>query len=320
MNDFDGRVVKYLACHAIIIVVLPHLRWDDNCAQVRLSRRVVFQGHRHSLHLFVSLIRDFPDFCGIEVQNLIDELLIELLQHFLERSVYLLWAHVHFDLRQLSDNWLVLALVNAFERSEHGEHVVTFLIFLDRLHCWIVILLVAKKHVIEQWALAGEERTGDLKRFGVPELAFKFALFLDLGLEVGGARLQQESHLRAHAEVRHDQDGEFAEERVPAQLHLVAALVEELLHGERLDLHDIADIQIVDPLVLVEEAEHAAHVRLLLLVLPLRVLVLRRPLLTFLILKRIRLLLLLFVLLFCRYFRVDDSAANFAHNWVHFER
>lgn len=40
----------------------------------------------------------------------------------------------------------------------------------------------------------------------------------------------------------------------------------KLLHRERLDLHYVANIQIEDPLVLVEEAEDAAHVRRLLFI------------------------------------------------------
>ena len=96
----------------------------------------------------------------------------------------------------------------------------------------------------------------------MPEFAHLFSLFLNFWLVVLGSGLEQEAHLRTHAEVGHRQYAELAEKRVPAQFDLILVLLEELLHRYRLDLHDVADVQIVDPLVLVEEAEHTAHVGL----------------------------------------------------------
>ena len=87
----------------------------------------------------------------------------------------------------------------------------------------------------------------------MPIFAFKLALFLNFWFQILGPGLEQESHFSAHTEVGYDKDGEFTKERVSAELSLVIDLVEELLHRYRLDLHNVANIQIVNPLVLIEE-------------------------------------------------------------------
>ena len=97
----------------------------------------------------------------------------------------------------------------------------------------------------------------------MPTFTFKLPLFLDLWLQILRTRLQQEAHLSAHAEVRHNQDGQFAEERVSTQLQLITRLMQKLFHRDGLNLHDVANIQIEDPLVLIEEAQDTSHVRLL---------------------------------------------------------
>ena len=80
MDDFNGRVVEQLtSSHAAVIVIVLRLRWDDNSTEVCLGWRAVFDGNRCSLYLFVGLICYFPDFRGIEVQNLINKLIVKLL-------------------------------------------------------------------------------------------------------------------------------------------------------------------------------------------------------------------------------------------------
>lgn len=104
------------------------------------------------------------------------------------------------------------------------------------------MLLVAQEHVVQQGALAWQESAGDLKGFGMPELAFQLPLLLYFWLEVLGPRLEQEAHLSAHAEVGHYEDGQFVEERVPTHLKLIIRLVHEVFHGDWLNLHYVADI------------------------------------------------------------------------------
>ena len=110
------------------------------------------------------------------------------------------------NLRQGPHNGLILGLFDTLERPEYREYIIALFIFLDRLHAWIVVLLITEKDVIEQRALAWKESARDFEGFGVPEFALKLPLPLDFRLEVLGAGLDKESHLSAHAEVGHDED------------------------------------------------------------------------------------------------------------------
>lgn len=46
----------------------------------------------------------------------------------------------------------------------------------------------------------------------------------------------------------------------PGEFHLEGAAAQEVLHGEGRDLHDVADVQAVDPLLLVQVAQQVLHV------------------------------------------------------------
>jgi len=125
------------------------------------------------------------------------------------------------------------------------------------------MLLVGEKDVVQKRTLTGKEGTCNFKSFCMPKFADLLTFFLNFWFVVLSSRLQQETHFSAHAEIGNCQDGELVEEGVPAQLYFILVLLEELLHRDWLDLHDIAYIQIVDPLVLVKEAKYTPHVGLL---------------------------------------------------------
>ena len=94
----------------------------------------------------------------------------------------------------------------------------------------------------------------------MPELAFELSFLLYFWLQVLSPRLKQESHLSAHAEVWHNQNWEFSEERVSAELHLVICLLKKVFHADRLDLHNIADVEVINPLILIQKPKHTTHV------------------------------------------------------------
>jgi len=119
--------------------------------------------------------------------------------------------------------------------------------------------------MIQQRTLARKESAGDLKSFGMPIFAFQLALFLNFWFQILGSGLQQKAHFGTHAEVSNDQDGKLGKEGVPAQFAFVICFGEKFFHCYGLNLHNVANIQIVNPLVLVQKAEHAPHIRLLLL-------------------------------------------------------
>lgn len=119
------------------------------------------------------------------------------------------------------------------------------------------MLLVAQQDVLKEWALTREEGAGDLETLRVPIFTLVLAFLLDRVLVVLASRVQQEPHLRAHAEVAHSEDAQFLEEGVARKLGLVARLLQEVgLHGDRADLHDVPNVQVLNPLVLIQKAQH----------------------------------------------------------------
>ena len=95
-------------------------------------------------------------------------------------------TQVDFDLGQCADYGLVLGLIDALERPQHGQDIVVLLVLLDRLHARIVVLLVAEEHVVEERALAWKESTGDFEGLRMPEFAFQLSVFLYFWLKVLG--------------------------------------------------------------------------------------------------------------------------------------
>ena len=119
------------------------------------------------------------------------------------------------------------------------------------------MLLVAHEDVRHERALARQEGDGHLDGLAVPVLRVLAleALLLDDLLQ-----LMQEAVLRAHAEVADRKEAHLLEEELARQLQLDRRLRQEVLQGERRYLHDVADIEAVDPLRLVQVAQNVLHV------------------------------------------------------------
>lgn len=101
----------------------------------------------------------------------------------------------------------------------------------------------------------------------MPILTFVFTFLSYLWFKILTPRVQQESHLCAHTEVPNNHVTEFLEEAVSLKFCFVSVLSEEIV-GKRdgVDLHDVSDIQILDPFVLVQKSEDRSHVWHLLLI------------------------------------------------------
>jgi hypothetical protein len=79
-------------------------------------------------------------------------------------------------------------------------------------------------------------------------LALKALLLDDL------FQLVQESVLRAHTEVADGEEAHLFEEELARKLQLDSRLRQEVLQGERRYLHDIANVETIYPLRLVQVA------------------------------------------------------------------
>lgn len=117
--------------------------------------------------------------------------------------------------------------------------------------------------MIEERALAGQERTCDVQRFDVPVLLLQLSFLLGLWLHQSLPLLDDETHLCGHAEVRDDEQLKLFQEGLARQLQFIARRLHEVSHSYWLDLHDVADVQIEDPLILVQKAEHSPHIDLI---------------------------------------------------------
>lgn len=95
----------------------------------------------------------------------------------------------------------------------------------------------------------------------MPVLALELSLALDWRGKVLFPTLQDEPHLSGHTEVGDTEKRDLLKEGLSGQLALVASLGKHVcLEAHWLQLHDVADVEGVHPLVLVEEAKHRVHV------------------------------------------------------------
>eukprot|EP00354_Favella_ehrenbergii_P003012 CAMPEP_0170453494 /NCGR_PEP_ID=MMETSP0123-20130129/2059_1 /TAXON_ID=182087 /ORGANISM="Favella ehrenbergii, Strain Fehren 1" /LENGTH=129 /DNA_ID=CAMNT_0010715889 /DNA_START=3398 /DNA_END=3786 /DNA_ORIENTATION=- len=72
--------------------------------------------------------------------------------------------------------------------------------------------------------------------------------------------LMQKAELCAHTEVGDGQEAQLFEHELARQLNLNRCGREEVLQGERSNLHDVANVERVDPLVLVQVSQDVLHV------------------------------------------------------------
>ena len=128
----------------------------------------------------------FSDLFRVVIHNLVDLLLFILAQELLDRD-RCTWTHVYLNLRQATNDRLVLALLNSFEGSEHTQYISTLLVFFDRLQSGIVMLLVGEKDVIQKRTLTRQEGARDFKCLRMPEFALQLSLFLNFWLQVLGS-------------------------------------------------------------------------------------------------------------------------------------
>lgn len=126
-----------------------------------------------------------------------------------------------------------------------------------------MVFLVTQQNVVHQRALAWQERTCNFKCFCMPELALLLSLFLHLRLQIIRSRLQKETHFSAHAKVGDRNNRKLLQKVVPRQLHLIPILLQKLFHLKWLNLHNVSNVHIENPFVLVQKTKHRSHVRFL---------------------------------------------------------
>jgi len=151
--------------------------------------------------------------------------------------------------------------------SQYWNQIYCSLVLFYCLTRRVMMLLVAQKNMLKKWAFTRKKSAGNLKALSVPIFTFNFALLFDLRLQVLTSRVQQKPHLCRHAEVAHREDAQLFEEWVPWKFNFIALDLQKVcLHLQRTNLHYVPNIQILNPFILIEKTEYAAHVWLIIFV------------------------------------------------------
>ena len=173
-------------------------------------------------------------------------------------------AQCNVELAILADDGLKLGLIDALLRPNHSQVVrfmVTSVLVIDRfvlgdrsLHQRMVFL-VGRVYVCDERALTRQKAARDLKRLSVPKLALR----LDIGWLEGRVRercfvvfrVGQKSQFRGHAEVGHGEVADLFQNRIATQLQIDLLRRVQVVDGQWRDLHDVADVEQVQPLTLI---------------------------------------------------------------------
>ena len=149
------------------------------------------------------------------------------------------------------------ARVNSIDLTDDTDVLVLVLVFWYD-HVWRgMVLFITHQNVRDEWAFTRKERYGHLNGFSVPVLrVFPFeSLFLNFFLQ-----LVQESIFCAHAEVAHGKEAHFFKDKFTWKFQLYWRLTQEILQCQWWNLHDISDVQTVNPFTLVQIAKNVFHI------------------------------------------------------------
>ena len=123
--------------------------------------------------------------------------LIKTLAEGAQRNLSDVDVHVLY----LTNDWLVLWVLDSLERTQHREDIFLLFVFINRLHGWVVMLLVTQENVIEKWTFTRQEGASDIQCLDMPVLLFKFFFFLCFGFHEAWTWLDYEPELCGNAEI-----------------------------------------------------------------------------------------------------------------------
>ena len=119
-----------------------------------------------------------------------------------------------------------------------------------------VVLGVGLGNVGDERALGGEVVSAEEDGLGVPQLGALFELFLGLGFL--GVELHHHAHLRGDREEGHRHQHQLLQHRVLLELVVLSQVLQQFRCGYRVQVHDVADFEVVDPVVELAHAQHVA--------------------------------------------------------------
>ena len=125
-----------------------------------------------------------------------------------------------------------------------------------------MVLLVAQEDVVQQRTIARQKRASNIQGHRVPQLAL-LGFLLDrevLELAYLILELYDEPDLSRRAEVANDEEAYHLEKAVPRQALFIPSHLRQILQLQWANLHYVADIEVLDPLCLVQEAQDVPQV------------------------------------------------------------
>lgn len=155
-------------------------------------------------------------------------------------------------------NRLMFVRLDTLQRPDNFQVVFVFFVFVDDLLRRRMMLLIAHQYVVDQRSLARQETARHFERLAVHELRLA-----SLDNRVDGRvffHLHDETQLGRDSKVRDGEKSNFLEHKFSAELVLDARRRVDVLHRQRRDLHDVADVEAPDPVGLVQVAEQVPHV------------------------------------------------------------
>ena len=112
--------------------------------------------------------------------------------------------------------------------------------------------------MLQKRAVAWQERNGHFKTFCVPEL-WLLVLFFWIDWFVF-FQLDYETNFSRNAEIRHSQQWNFVQERIPIELSFIARILKQFIQLNGRYLHNISNIQIAYQLRLIQIPEDNLHI------------------------------------------------------------
>ena len=96
----------------------------------------------------------------------------------------------------------------------------------------------------------------------MPVFLLQLLFLFDVRLHKARPALNDKPKFSGYTEVRDHEQLQLLEERLPAELLFIPIKSKEISHPYRLDLHDVANVEVHNPFILVQESENCAQVDL----------------------------------------------------------
>ena len=155
------------------------------------------------------------------------------------------------------DYRLQFTRINARDLPYHFDLHVLSVILRNREIGWRMVLLIRHQNVTHEGTLRGQKRNRQLHGFPVPILTV-LPLVADTFDHI--VLLVQEPELSAQTKIAHAEEADLLKNVLSGQLHCDARSGEEVLKCKRRHLHNIADVQTVDPFVLIQVTQDIFHI------------------------------------------------------------